>query len=387
MTRWFVAVLIVGVGIATVTTPLGATAAAAVQSAGNPGSPSGLLTAIVQRSSQQPGANATAIMTANVDDIEHWVEKAAGMGARLVVLPELSLGVDCSSREAAAGFAFQLDPGTTACQNVSYNNQPLLQRLSCLTQRLGVLLVLGIVRKVPCGAVAAAACPEGGSWLYNAAALLAADGSFGAVYHKAHLFALSACMDSGEVAAVTYVERQSGVVLGLLVCFDIEFDASLAALLAAGADAIVVPMEWDNVLPVSDAVAMQRGVSGVYNTTVIAANTALDGGSGSGVYSQGVVVASYFHADVTVDPGIVLAVVHRSDDRVPLPPRPQTNAAIDFSTAVPAGKTVSPCGPPLLSVPTSSCSVISDPHPNTTYVLAATSVNLQCSATIVTLGT
>ncbi len=35
-------------------------------------------------------------------------------------------------------------------------------------------------------------------------------------------------------------------------------------------DTIVVPMEWDNTLPVSDAVVAQRGVSQLYNITLVA---------------------------------------------------------------------------------------------------------------------
>ena len=66
-----------------------------------------------------------------------------------------------------------------------------------------------------------------------------------------------------------------GLTLGLLVCFDIQFDASLQALTAAGLQVVVAPMEWTNPLPVSDALAVQRGVSWVYNITLLAVRRVL----------------------------------------------------------------------------------------------------------------
>jgi hypothetical protein len=63
--------------------------------------------AMVQRSSQQPG-NASSVVGANVVATLVWAAKAAAAGAEVVVFPELNLGLDCSSRTAAAAFGMVL---------------------------------------------------------------------------------------------------------------------------------------------------------------------------------------------------------------------------------------------------------------------------------------
>ena len=66
------------------------------------------LLAVVQRSSDVPGANASQVMAANVEQVVGWVAKAASAGAEVVLFPELTLGLDCSSRPAATAYSFWL---------------------------------------------------------------------------------------------------------------------------------------------------------------------------------------------------------------------------------------------------------------------------------------
>ena len=66
------------------------------------------LLAVVQRSSDVPGTNASQVMAANVEQVVGWVAKAASAGAEVVLFPELTLGLDCSSRPAATGYSFWL---------------------------------------------------------------------------------------------------------------------------------------------------------------------------------------------------------------------------------------------------------------------------------------
>jgi hypothetical protein len=87
-----------------------------------PGLPSAsALLAVVQRSSDAPGANASQIMAANVEQVVGWVAKAASAGAEVVLFPELTLGLDCSSRPAATGYSFWLGHanGQGACYVLS----------------------------------------------------------------------------------------------------------------------------------------------------------------------------------------------------------------------------------------------------------------------------
>ncbi|MCM3300821.1 hydrolase [Streptomyces pseudogriseolus] len=85
-------------------------------------------------------------------------------------------------------------------------------------------------------------CEDGGSTLYNSAAVLDADG-VRAVYRKTHLW-------DRETLFFTPGERMAPVVttahgrIGVLICYDLEFPEMPRRLATAGADLIAVPTNW-----------------------------------------------------------------------------------------------------------------------------------------------
>ena len=162
--------------------------------------------------------------------------------------------------------------GVVPCGNPAYSDQPILQQLSCgLASSGAAAVVVGAVESVSC--TGQESCPPDGQWLYNVALGVGGDGSILAVYRKAHLFSEASCLDPGTPMPVTFTATLPGgarASVGLLVCYDVEFHAAVASLVAAGADAIALPMQWMNTVPVSSAQALQQAVSYAYNTTLLA---------------------------------------------------------------------------------------------------------------------
>jgi hypothetical protein len=113
------------------------------------------------------------------------------------------------------------------------------------------------------------------------------------------------------------------------------------------------------------------------------ANTAFSGGAGSGIFSSGTALAQHFSPNVPIDEGMVYAVVTnatRAAASVSAPllmPEPYLASARD-------GVTVSPCGPPLLQLPASECSVVNGSEAGVTYHLTSKSASLSCAATLTT---
>ena len=131
--------------------------------------------------------------------------------------------------------------------------------------------VFGAVERVACNDTVPA-CPSDGYWLFNSVFGISSNGSIVAKYHKAHLFSESVCLDAAPVASTVFALPIGGstVRIGLLDCYDIEFNASVNAALQAGVDVLVLPMQWMNTVPVSSAQALVQGASWYYNTTILA---------------------------------------------------------------------------------------------------------------------
>jgi 5-aminopentanamidase len=150
--------------------------------------------------------------------LERAVARAAALGARLVVLPELAAcgGVITTSEQARAA-AEPLDGPTVA----------LLSELS---------------RRHDCVVVAGLAETGDGAQVHNSAVVLD-QGALVAVYRKAHLW-------GAEKDAFEPGGRPPRVVLtsagrvGVMVCYDLEFPEWVRLAAEAGAEVLTVPVNW-----------------------------------------------------------------------------------------------------------------------------------------------
>jgi predicted amidohydrolase len=199
----------------------------------------------------------------NLAALEALVLRAAGRGASLVVLPELcTTGLVLGEPACAARWAEPLGGTSTA-------------RLGRVARAAGVHLAAGLPTRSPEGA------------LHNTQVLLGPRGELLGHYHKNHLYGPDfswAQPGRGYRAVPTALG-----VIGLCVCFDVNFPGAWEALRAAGAEVVAFSTAW-----VDDAPPWPHWLApvGRYRVALVAGNTwGQEGGirfsGGSGVVHPG----------------------------------------------------------------------------------------------------
>lgn len=159
---------------------------------------------------------------ANLARAEHYVQAAAGRGARLVALPEVFSWR--GPAEAEAGHAEPI-PGPTS-------------EWACgVARRLGIHLVAGSILEAAAGGRP-----------FNTSMLVTPDGEIAARYRKIHLFDVDL---PGRVSVRESATRQGGRepvavgtpfgVVGFSICYDLRFPELYRRLSRAGAEIVVVP--------------------------------------------------------------------------------------------------------------------------------------------------
>jgi predicted amidohydrolase len=154
----------------------------------------------------------------NLGRVAQAVASAARQGADLAVFPEATQARFGSDLR---GLAEPLDGefGTG---------------LAALARTSGMALVVGVFEPAPDGRV------------YNTAAAYAGSGELVAAYRKIHLFDSLGEHESALVApgSEPVVADLAGVRAGIATCYDIRFPELARALVARGAELIVVPTAW-----------------------------------------------------------------------------------------------------------------------------------------------
>ena len=141
--------------------------------------------------------------------------RAAAAGARLLVTPEMSL----------TGYAIGADRVAALAEPVP---GPLTDRVAAIAAEHGLAIAVGLPVRTPAGVA-------------NTVVVVGSDGSLLAGYAKAHLYG-DVDRDAfvpGDVGVVQF--RLDGVVVGLLVCYDVEFPEAVRAHALAGTELLVVP--------------------------------------------------------------------------------------------------------------------------------------------------
>ncbi|HEX5077528.1 MAG TPA: carbon-nitrogen hydrolase family protein [Geminicoccaceae bacterium] len=152
----------------------------------------------------------------HLDLLEARAAEAAGLGARLMICPEMFLSGYNIGAEQASQLAEPADG-------------PALARVAALARQYGIALLAGYPERGVDGAI------------YNAACLIGRDGLCLANYRKCHLFGdLDRRMFRAGASAPAVVELD-GIRVGVLICYDVEFPESVRLLALAGVDLVAVP--------------------------------------------------------------------------------------------------------------------------------------------------
>ena len=159
----------------------------------------------------------------NLDTAERLVRKAAGLGARLIGLPENFAWMGPEAERSASGESL---------------DGPSLGRMAALARELSVTLLAG--------SIAETGAP--GGRFYNTSVLFGPDGRRLAVYRKIHLFDVdvgdgATYRESDSVAPGTEVVVADTPLgrLGLSICYDVRFPELYRRLSAQGATLLAVP--------------------------------------------------------------------------------------------------------------------------------------------------
>jgi deaminated glutathione amidase len=154
----------------------------------------------------------------NLSRARQAVADAAGAGARLAVFPE----------------GMQARFGTDLRAAAEPTDGQFCRGLSEAAREHGVAVVAGVFEPGP------------GQLVYNTAVLFDERGTLAAAYRKIHLFDALGQRESEQVAAgdEPVVTELGGLRVGVQICYDIRFPEHARALVARGADLIVVPAGW-----------------------------------------------------------------------------------------------------------------------------------------------
>jgi predicted amidohydrolase len=160
----------------------------------------------------------SSVPEVNLGRVRGAVDRAADLGAGLVVFPE---GTQARFSVDLRAVAEPLDG-------------PFCRGIAAIARATGTAVIAGIFEPAPDGRV------------YNTTVGYDSDGQLAAVYRKIHLFDALGHRESDSVAPGNDVVIGSlaGLQVGFLTCYDIRFPELARALAVGGADLLVVPAAW-----------------------------------------------------------------------------------------------------------------------------------------------
>lgn len=156
---------------------------------------------------------------ANLHLVEQAAREAAGMGAQLLVLPEL----------AATGYVLDRTR-LSALAEPSSGTGPILSRWRSLAAASGLALVGGFAESA-------------GGRLFNSAVAISQRGEIVTCYRKLHLFQDERhVFDKAE--PLLPLASLAGAQVGMSICYDLRFPEVLRLLTLRGAQLVAVPTAW-----------------------------------------------------------------------------------------------------------------------------------------------
>lgn len=233
------------------------------------------------------------------------IERAAGEGAALVVLPEL----------VGTGYVTDAAALAAVAEDIAAPG-PILTAWSEAARRTGVCVVGGLAER-------------SGGRLYNSAVCIDARGEIVGVYRKLHLFGREHDGFTPGDLGLPIVEL-AGLRVGVLVCYDLRFPEAMRILALRGAELVAVPTAWvagfDRVVPEHGRIAQVDGaiVQANLNQVYVACADQVGSSGRTSFLGRSVAVDPYGAVlagplsptdedlvTVEVDPGQVEAARHR----------------------------------------------------------------------------
>jgi biotinidase len=263
----------------------------------------------------------------NVDGVYEAIihNATAADGLDIVVVPELVLyypGIAealSKGKDALKEYAINVPEPSKShpinpCEEVlppgHIQNEFFLDALSCMAKKLQTYLVFNVIDLVESNSTA------GSYKLFNTDVVFDRSGALVAKYWKMHTFGLSPLIDqpTGSQRIPTKFEADFGVTFGVAICFDIEFENPVQALLDQGVRHFVFNSAWVNNPPFGFATEIQQGWSRATQSVLLASNIG-EGWmrSGSGIYYKGKKMVSFFNVDVAPNMLLTASIPKKMD--------------------------------------------------------------------------
>jgi len=159
------------------------------------------------------GAGIPTRVDENLTIIERKAISAAGLGADLIIFPELFL----------SGYNI----GKMVRELAERADGPACQKVSQAARKANIAILYGYPERLD-------------TEVYNSALLIDRNGDTRANYRKTHLYGSyeKSCFQPGDTL---YIAELEGLYIGILICYDVEFPEAVRALVNAGADFVAVP--------------------------------------------------------------------------------------------------------------------------------------------------
>ena len=282
-------------------------------------------------------------MMTNLQSFELLIQQAHVQGVQLIVFPEDGItGADFVTRATLHPYLENIpavnEDAINPCLNDSFDDRPVLQRLSCMAREYDMVLIANMGDVQECSSSTDPHCPDDGRYQFNTDVVFDSDGSLLAKYHKTHLFTgESLTFNFPPHDEVVTFKVSFGVTFGIFTCYDILFCNPPFELIQEGVKNIVFPTYWGNEFPFYTSINLQQGWSWRTGVNFIASNQH-DArkhfinffATGSGIYSAGVPLAYYISGDTFEEASGKLLVAD-------VPFNPTRNTTIRNGTAVKVG--------------------------------------------------
>ncbi|WP_171055291.1 MULTISPECIES: carbon-nitrogen hydrolase family protein [unclassified Nonomuraea] len=166
---------------------------------------------------------ATTDKESNLAKVQGLIERAAGEGLDLVVLPENAMYSNPDVTADISGAVETLDG-------------PFVSAVGEAAKRHGIAVVAGMTEKLPENPRAS-----------NTVVAFDADGRRIGVYRKVHLYDAFGYKESDRIQPAEFTPltfAMGGLTFGVMTCYDLRFPEIARLLVDAGANAVIVPAAW-----------------------------------------------------------------------------------------------------------------------------------------------
>jgi hypothetical protein len=175
----------------------------------------------------------------NIEIYEGLISLAAKNGVQVLVFPEFGLTPgDMAVRSDLYPYIEIIPEVATKarpCNDATFNDRPILQRISCAAQQNKQLVLINMIDNVACDISTDAACPSDNHYQYNTDVVFDESGTLIAKYHKSHEWpGLKKAYDQPVAPSEVTFTASFGVEFGLFICFDIMFEDPPKVLRANG---------------------------------------------------------------------------------------------------------------------------------------------------------